>query len=137
MCDYSLLVLINKLPDYPRGSAIEPVWSTMNLKPIEEKIMAKNQVQFQKGISLPQFLKQYGTEEQCRNALFQWRWPGGFICPVGGHAGHCELSGRSVYQCHCCHRQTSVTSGTIFEYTKLPLTTWFLGIYLLTQLKKM
>ena len=28
-----------------------------------------------------------------------------------------------------------MTSGTIFEYTKLPLTTWFLGMYLLTQSK--
>ncbi len=97
--------------------------------------MARNQVQFQKGLSLPRFLKQYGTEMQCHSALFHWRWPSGFVCPDCGHTGHCEISGRSVYQCHRCHRQTSVTSGTIFEYTKLPLTTWFLGIYLLTQPK--
>ncbi len=97
--------------------------------------MARNQVQFQKGLSLPRFLKQYGTEMQCHSALFHWRWPSGFVCPHCGHTGHCEISGRSVYQCHRCHRQTSVTSGTIFEYTKLPLTTWFLGIYLLTQPK--
>lgn len=97
--------------------------------------MAKNQVQFQKGLSLPQFLKQYGTESQCHDALFNWRWPNGFICPECGHVGYCEIAGRSVYQCHRCHRQTSVTSGTIFQYTKLPLTTWFLGMYLLTQTK--
>lgn len=97
--------------------------------------MAKNQVQFQKGLSLPQFLKHYGTESQCHDALFAWRWPSGFICPECGHAGYCEIAGRRVYQCHRCHRQTSVTSGTIFEYTKLPLMTWFLGMYLLTQTK--
>ncbi|RDH90932.1 MAG: IS1595 family transposase [endosymbiont of Lamellibrachia luymesi] len=97
--------------------------------------MARNQVQFLKGLSLPRFLKQYGTEMQCHSALFHWCWPGGFVCPDCGHTGHCEISGRSVYQCHRCHRQTSVTSGTIFEYTKLPLTIWFLGIYLLTQPK--
>ena len=97
--------------------------------------MAKNPVQFQKGFSLPQFLKQYGTELQCHNALFNWRWPSGFICPDCGHVGYCEIGGRGVYQCHRCHRQTSVTSGTIFEYTKLPLTTWFLGMYILTQTK--
>ena len=97
--------------------------------------MAKNPVQYQKGFSLPQFLKQYGTELQCHNALFNWRWPSGFICPACGHVGYCEIVGRGVYQCHRCHRQTSVTSGTIFEYTKLPLTTWFLGMYILTQTK--
>jgi transposase-like protein len=97
--------------------------------------MAKNQVQFQRGLSLPQFLKHYGTEEQCQNALFNWRWPSGFVCPECGHTGYCEITGRSVYQCHRCHRQTSLTSGTIFEYTKLPLTTWFLGMFFLTQTK--
>jgi len=97
--------------------------------------MAKNQIQFQKGLSLPQFFKQFGTEVQCHNALFRWRWPDGFVCPNCGHTGYCEIVGRSLYQCHHCHRQTSVTSGTILEYTKLPLTAWFLGMYLLTQQK--
>ncbi|WP_419609066.1 IS1595 family transposase, partial [Thiolapillus sp.] len=36
---------------------------------------------------------------------------------------------------HRCHRQTSLTSGTIFAATKVPLTKWFLAIYLLTQRK--
>ncbi|MFZ2311428.1 MAG: IS1595 family transposase, partial [Methylobacter sp.] len=35
----------------------------------------KNKVQFQKGYSLSEFMKNYGTEDQCRKALFQWRWP--------------------------------------------------------------
>jgi len=95
--------------------------------------MAKNQIQFQQGLSSPQFFKQFGTEAQCHNALFRWRWPGGFVCPDCGHTGYRELVGRSLYQCHRCHRQTSVTSGTIFEHTKLVLTTWFLWMYLLTQ----
>ncbi|MFT5505321.1 MAG: hypothetical protein ACI8XC_003040 [Gammaproteobacteria bacterium] len=46
--------------------------------------MARNQVQFQKGISLPEFLKQYGTQEQCHTALFNWRWPDDFNCPECG-----------------------------------------------------
>lgn len=97
--------------------------------------MAKNQVQFQEGLSIPKFLKQYGTEQQCSNALFQWRWPEGFLCPECGHRGYCVIAARKVYQCHHCHHQTSLTSGTIFEYTKLPLTVWFLGMYILTQPK--
>ena len=89
--------------------------------------MAKNPVQFQKGFSLPQFLKQYGTELQCHNALFNWRWPRGFICPECGHVGYCGIAGRGVYQCHRCHRQSSVTIGTIFEYTNYRWRRGFLG----------
>ena len=96
--------------------------------------MSKNKVQFQKGMSLDSFLSQYGTEAQCEEAVFAWRWPEGFRCPGCGHDGHCVLE-RGLYQCHRCRRQTSLTAGTLFEATKLPLTKWFLGIYLLTQSK--
>ena len=45
------------------------------------------------------------------------------------------LGGHSQ-QCYRCNRQTSITAGTIFEATKLPLTVWFQGIYFMTQDKK-
>lgn len=96
--------------------------------------MPRNKVQFQKGLSLSEFLERYGTEAQCEAALVAWRWPRGFVCPECGDEGHCVL-GRGLYQCHRCHRQTSVTSGTLFAGTKLALTKWLLGIYLLTQSK--
>ncbi len=98
--------------------------------------MARNAIQFQKGISLTDFLKAYGTEEQCFQALFEWRWSKGFVCPHCGHDRACLLTTRRLQQCYRCHRQTSVTAGTIFSSTKLPLTVWFLAIYLLTQSKK-
>ena len=96
--------------------------------------MAKNGVQFQRGMSLSDFLARYGTEAQCEQALFAWRWPEGFECPECGYAGHCLL-GRGLYQCHRCHHQTSLTAGTLFAGTKLALTQWLLAIYLLTQSK--
>ena len=40
--------------------------------------MARNPVQFQRGISFNEFLSLYGTEDQCFDALYQWRWPNGF-----------------------------------------------------------
>jgi transposase-like protein len=96
--------------------------------------MPRNKVQFQKGMSLSEFLERYGTEAQCEAALFAWRWPQGFVCPECGHDGHCKL-GRGLYQCHRCRRQTSITAGTLFAGTKLALTKWMLAIYLLTQSK--
>lgn len=98
--------------------------------------MAKNRVQFQKGLSLPQVFNTYGSEAQCAEALFAWRWPRGFICPECGHAdGYSEVKTRGLLQCKHCRHQTSLTAGTVFAYSKLPLTTWFLAMYLLTQQK--
>ncbi len=97
--------------------------------------MAKNKVQFQRGLSLPEFLQRYGTEGQCRESLQRMRWPREFQCPSCGHAGYCRLTQRPVLQCNRCKRQVSLTAGTVFAQTKLPLRTWFLAIYLLTQHK--
>lgn len=97
--------------------------------------MSRNPVQFQPGLSLPAFLDRYGTEAQCRDALFAMRWPDGFVCTECRYTTFCTLA-RGVFQCHHCHHQTSLTAGTIFHATKLPLRTWFLAIYLLTQRKK-
>jgi hypothetical protein len=40
-----------------------------------------------------------------------------------------------LLQCRHCRHQTSLTAGTVFAYSKLPLTVWFLAMYLLTQQK--
>ncbi len=98
--------------------------------------MPRNTIQFQKGLGLHDFLEQYGTEDQCRQALYDLRWPTGYVCPECGNTTGCELKKRQIYQCHKCHHQTSLTAGSIFHGTKLPLRTWFLAIYLLTQRKK-
>ena len=97
--------------------------------------MAKNKIQFQKGLSLKNFLEHYGDETQCYLALFQFRWPKGFVCHKCGHTGHCRIASRKVMQCNRCHAQTSLIAGTIFEATKLPLSVWFLAIYFITQSK--
>lgn len=97
--------------------------------------MAKSLVQFQPGMSLPAFLSLYGTEDQCRTALKDQRWGKGFVCDRCSHTGVCQLKARDVFQCNRCKHQTSLTSGTIFADTKLPLRVWFLAIYLLTQNK--
>lgn len=97
--------------------------------------MVKNKIQFQPGYSLFELFQNYGTEEQCQQALFKWRWPMGFRCPQCGCQKYCKIKTRQLYQCNHCHQQTSLISGTIFEQTKLPLTKWFLAIHLITQAK--
>lgn len=100
--------------------------------------MARNKVQFQKGLSEAEFDELYGTEERCHAALAQWRWPDGFACPDCGGHGHCmvERGARRLFQCNACRKQTSVKAGTIFASSKLPLRVWFKTLYLVTQSKK-
>ena len=99
--------------------------------------MAMNQVQFQAGLSMPEFMAQFGTEAKCRRALFRSRWPQGFRCPkcAGRAPSRFRRAGQRYYQCRDCRHQTTLVSGTLFAATKLPLTTWFLAIHLLTATK--
>jgi ribosomal protein L37AE/L43A len=99
--------------------------------------MAMNRVQFQQGLSMREFLAEYGTEAKCRRALFRSRWPSGYRCPKCAKRAHSRFrrGGQLYYQCRACRHQTTLLAGTLFEATKLPLTTWFLAIHLLTSTK--
>ncbi|MEI8363336.1 MAG: IS1595 family transposase, partial [Betaproteobacteria bacterium] len=98
--------------------------------------MPINTVQFQKGLSLPQFLKQYGTNEQCEAALVKMRWPKGWVCPKCASSRYASThNGRKLWECLDCEYQCSSIAGTVFEHTKLPLSIWFLGIHLVSQSK--
>jgi ribosomal protein L37AE/L43A len=99
--------------------------------------MPINKIQFQPGLSLPAFFERFGTEAQCATALEQARWPDGFVCPhCGGHKHSLFYrDGEKLWQCNACRKQTSLTAGTVFAATRLPLTVWFLGIYHLSQPK--
>ena len=98
--------------------------------------MARNRIQFQKGLSEAGFNALYGREDQCRELIARWRWREGFRCPRCGGKDHCIVGPRQLYQCNACRRQTSLTAGTIFASTKVPLTTWFRAMYLITQTKQ-
>jgi transposase-like protein len=86
-----------------------------------------------KGLSEAAFRERFGTEEACREALFAMRWREGLTCPGCGHRGFCRLKTRELFQCNRCKRQVRLTAGTVFQDTKLPLTTWFAAIYPLAQ----
>ena len=97
--------------------------------------MAMNQIQFQRGVSMPEFFERYGTEAQCGAALTALRWPQGFRCPRCASEAHYVVGhgARKLYQCRGCRHQTLLTSGTLMDSTKLPLSTWFLAIFLISQ----
>jgi hypothetical protein len=88
-----------------------------------------------KGLSEVQFREAYGTEERCRAAVEKLRWPAGFVCPLCGGTEGTRLSTRPKVQCRVCRHQTSLTAGTVFHATKLPLTSWFLAMWLVATAK--
>jgi len=83
-----------------------------------------------------EFKKRFGTEERCRDHIFQWRWPDGFKCPRCGHDEYSFHTPRSLYECKKCKKQTSITAGTFFDKTRTSLRTWFRMIFLVTNKKR-
>ena len=78
-----------------------------------------------------EFVKRFSTEEQCRDYLFQLRWPDGFECP------HCKgkeyrIISDKLYWCVECKYQVPVAAGTIFQDTRNPLKAWFTAIWWIT-----
>ena len=99
--------------------------------------MARNVVQFQKGLSEPAFEQQDISWEQRRTIVIaSRRWPHGFECPACGGRRYSLVTTRDLYQCTKCRRQTSPIARTIFASTHLPLRLWFRAIYHLTQTKQ-
>jgi transposase-like protein len=99
--------------------------------------MSMSRVQFQRGLSMAEFKRRYGTAEQCEEAVRAWRWPQGFICPRCGAGNRTEFrrSALLYLQCAACQYQCSLIAGTVFASTKLTLRTWFLAMHLLTKAK--
>jgi transposase-like protein len=87
-------------------------------------------------MNLVELMKDFADGDKCRAYLEKLRWPNGVTCP------HCEaekvyrLVKRDQFLCASCEYQFSVTVGTIFHDTHLPLVTWFLATVLLCEAKK-
>jgi transposase-like protein len=93
--------------------------------------------------SLMEILKKFDTEEKCIAHFERIRWPNGLACircasqkvmkfKAKGKTGKT----RQLYECKECHYQYSITAGTAFHDSHLPLTKWFLAIYLICSAKK-
>jgi transposase-like protein/ribosomal protein L37AE/L43A len=84
--------------------------------------------------SILDFQKEFSTDEKCREYLEAQRWNGTPACPFCGSLNVCRFSNGRIFKCRekQCRSKFSVTVGTIYENTKIPLTKWFLATYILS-----
>jgi transposase-like protein len=86
----------------------------------------------------------FTNEDAARTALEQVRWPNGAVCPHCGVTGNgiVKVEGKKqshrpgLYYCNHCKGQFTVTVGTVFERSKIPLSKWWMAVYLLNSSKK-
>lgn len=82
----------------------------------------------------------FHDEDLAREHLEALRWPDGPYCP---HCGSCEGAyaiqtkrRKGLYKCKDCKKQYTITVGTVFERSKIPLTKWLMATYLMCSSKK-
>ncbi len=83
----------------------------------------------------------YSDADKARQHLEALHWPHGPVCPRCGTLDRItKLAGKStrpgVYKCNECAKPFTVTVGTIFEDSKIPLNKWLLAFRLLNSAKK-
>jgi transposase-like protein len=87
-------------------------------------------------MTLSDVIKLYPTDDKCRELLVRLRWPEDVTCPRCKERNIAWLQARSQFECRQCRYQFSVTTGTVFNDSHLPLEKWFLATVLLCEAKK-
>jgi transposase-like protein len=87
-------------------------------------------------VNLCSLIEQFGSEDRCRAYLEALRWPDEIMCPRCKSDKISQIVKRNQFDCDACRYQFSVTAGTIFNDSHLPLWKWFLCVYLLCESKK-
>ena len=87
-------------------------------------------------VNLCSLIEQFGSEDKCRAYLEALRWEGEVECPRCGSDKISKIVKRNQYDCDGCRYQFSVTAGTVFNDSHLPLWKWFLATYLLCESRK-
>ena len=100
-------------------------------------------------LNLVTLAQEYSDNDKARELLESWRWPNGPVCP------HCKNDGKAkaiyaitpkktskaparkgVYKCGACRKQFTVTVGTVFEASHIPISKWMLAVFILCSGKK-
>src|SRR3990172_5855232 len=87
-------------------------------------------------MTLVELNNQFSTDEQCREFLVRLRWPDGVKCPKCKAKTFSRLFTQKKFECSKCEYQFSVTTGTIFHDSHLPLEKWFLTVLLMIESRK-
>lgn len=85
--------------------------------------------------TIQQLLNQFRTNEDCLRYLSKIRWDGRFRCPSCAHTSAWPIR-RGYFRCTRCHFDTSVTQGTVFAHSRIPLKLWFLAIWYVVSQKQ-
>ena len=67
--------------------------------------MAQHAVQYQRGLSMPEFFDRYATAQQCEGLVRGWRWPEGFVCPRCQGSWHSEYRRQQGWYFQCSGRR--------------------------------
>lgn len=88
--------------------------------------------------NLKELITKFSDEAVCREYLEQIRWAGNPTCPHCNAANPYRLKDGRAFRCsdRTCRKDFSVTVGLIFENSKIPLSTWFAAVYLVTAHRK-
>jgi transposase-like protein len=87
-------------------------------------------------MNLVKLVEHFNSEDKCRDYLAELRWPKGVECPRCKSKSISKLKEQPKYDCNACRYQFTVTAGSIFHDTHLPLWKWFLAVYLVCESKK-
>jgi hypothetical protein len=95
----------------------------------------------QPGIDYPRSFHEltawFGVDEACLRYLERVRWGDGFACRFcGAVGGEWWAVRRGLRRCAVCRRETSVTAGTIFHGSRMPLVGWFAAIWYVVNQKQ-
>ena len=88
--------------------------------------------------NLKDLIKKFSDEDKCRHFLVQQRWNGNPECPYCNSTKWYSIENGKRFKCGNkeCYKKYSVTVGTVFHASNIPLTTWFPALYLVTAHKK-
>jgi transposase-like protein len=87
-------------------------------------------------INLVELIDRFHDEDRCRKYLEGLRWPDGLECPRCGGMTISHITTRHQLDCDSCRYRFSVTAGTIFHDSHLPLWKWLVAVYLIVESKK-
>ena len=87
-------------------------------------------------MNLIELIETYRDEDKCRASLEKLRWPEGIECPRCHESNISPIEKRGQHHCLSCGYHFSVTAGTIFHDSHLPLWKWFITVYMMVESRK-